>query len=133
MHSTRKPTSNASLSQRGGGPASRRRPEPAALSRLWYRSRRWPLVTGLAAREGSARLLTCTPRQPTARPEAGPRGPGRRRRATDADINQHLAEALGASQPPPLGGHLAETKEYLLGTSHRIGSAAAMVKTARVI
>jgi hypothetical protein len=49
------------------------------------------------------------------------------------DINQHLAEALGAGQPPPLGGHLAETKEHLRGTSHRIGSAAAMVKAARVI
>jgi Domain of unknown function (DUF4118) len=35
-------------------PASRWRPEPAALSRLWCRSRRWPLVTGLAAREAIA-------------------------------------------------------------------------------
>ncbi len=61
------------------------------------------------------------------------RGPGRRRRAIDADINRHPAEAPGASQPPPLGGHLAEIKEYLHGTNHRIGSAAAMVKTARVI
>jgi len=39
----------------------------------------------------------------------------------------------GASQPPPLDGHLAEVKEYLRGTNHRIGPAAAMVKTARVI
>jgi hypothetical protein len=39
----------------------------------------------------------------------------------------------GASQPPPHGGHLAEVREYLHGTNHRIGSAAAMVKTARVI
>jgi hypothetical protein len=63
----------------------------------------------------------------------GPRGPGRRRRAIDADINRHPAEAPGAGQPPPLGGHLAKIKESLHGTNHRIGSAAAMVKTARVI
>ena len=50
--------------------------------------------------------------------------------AIDADINQHLAEALGAaSQPPPLGAHLAQIKEYLRGTNPRIASAAAMVKT----
>ena len=49
--------------------------------------------------------------------------------AIDADINQHLAEALGASQPPPLGGHLPQIKEYLRGTNPRISSAAAMVKT----
>ena len=49
--------------------------------------------------------------------------------AIDADINQHLAEALGASQPPPLGAHLPEIKEYLRGTNPRISSAAAMVKT----
>ena len=50
--------------------------------------------------------------------------------AIDADINQHLAEALGAaSQPPPLGAHLTPIKEYLRGTNPRIASAAAMVKT----
>ena len=49
--------------------------------------------------------------------------------AVDADINQHLAEALGASEPPALGAHLAETKEYLRGDNPRISSAAAMVKT----
>jgi CO dehydrogenase maturation factor len=49
--------------------------------------------------------------------------------AIDADINQHLAEALGASEPPPLGAHLTEIKEYLRGTNSRISSAAAMVKT----
>ena len=50
--------------------------------------------------------------------------------AVDADINQHLAEALGAAvQPPPLGAHLAQIKEYLRGTNPRIASAAAMVKT----
>jgi len=49
--------------------------------------------------------------------------------AVDADINQHLAEALGASEPPALGAHLTEIKEYLRGDNPRIGSAAAMVKT----
>jgi CO dehydrogenase maturation factor len=49
--------------------------------------------------------------------------------AIDADINQHLADALGAEQPPPLGAHLDAIKEYLRGTNPRISSAAAMVKT----
>jgi len=49
--------------------------------------------------------------------------------AIDADINQHMAEALGASEPPPLGAHLTEIKEYLRGGNPRIGSAASMVKT----
>ena len=50
--------------------------------------------------------------------------------AIDADINQHLAEALGAAgDPPPMGAHLAQIKEYLRGTNPRITSAAAMVKT----
>jgi CO dehydrogenase maturation factor len=49
--------------------------------------------------------------------------------AIDADINQHLASALGASEPPPLGGHLTQIKDYLRGTNPRIPSAAAMVKT----
>jgi CO dehydrogenase maturation factor len=50
--------------------------------------------------------------------------------AIDADINQHLAEALGAAaEPPPMGAHLAEIKEYLRGSNPRITSAAAMVKT----
>ena len=50
--------------------------------------------------------------------------------AIDADINQHLAEALGAAgDPPPMGAHLAEIKEYLRGTNPRITSAAVMVKT----
>ena len=49
--------------------------------------------------------------------------------AIDADINQHLAEALGASQPPAMGAHLTEIKKYLRGTNPRISSAAAMVKT----
>jgi CO dehydrogenase maturation factor len=50
--------------------------------------------------------------------------------AIDADINQHLAEALGAGgQPPAMGAHLAGIREYLRGSNPRIGSAAAMVKT----
>ena len=36
--------------------------------------------------------------------------------AIDADINQHLAEALGAAAgPPAMGAHLAQIKEYLRG------------------
>lgn len=54
--------------------------------------------------------------------------------AVDADINQHLAAALGASEDeavmlPALGDHLPVIKEYLRGTNPRISSAAAMVKT----
>lgn len=50
--------------------------------------------------------------------------------AIDADINQHLGEALGADcAPPAMGAHLAEIKEYLRGSNPRISSAAAMVKT----
>jgi CO dehydrogenase maturation factor len=49
--------------------------------------------------------------------------------AIDADINQHLAEALGAGDPAPMGAHLAEIKEYLRGSNPRIASAEAMVKT----
>jgi CO dehydrogenase maturation factor len=54
--------------------------------------------------------------------------------AVDADINQHLATALGASEDeavmlPALGDHLPAIKEYLRGSNPRISSAAAMVKT----
>ena len=50
--------------------------------------------------------------------------------AIDADINQHLAEALGADrEPPAMGAHLTQIKEYLRGHNPRIGSVAAMVKT----
>jgi CO dehydrogenase maturation factor len=54
--------------------------------------------------------------------------------AVDADINQHLAVALGASEDeavllPSLGDHLGDIKEYLRGDNPRIGSAAEMVKT----
>ncbi|HEY8471813.1 MAG TPA: ATP-binding protein [Natronosporangium sp.] len=52
----------------------------------------------------------------------------------DADINQHLAAALGASEDeavllPALGDHLTEIKEHLRGSNPRISSAAAMLKT----
>jgi CO dehydrogenase maturation factor len=44
--------------------------------------------------------------------------------AIDADINQHLAEALGAAgAPPAMGGRLAEIKDYLRGDNPRITSA----------
>lgn len=54
--------------------------------------------------------------------------------ALDADINQHLPGALGASEQdvatmPTLGEHLPLIKEYLRGVNPRITSTAAMVKT----
>ncbi|WP_283133246.1 AAA family ATPase [Rhizohabitans arisaemae] len=51
--------------------------------------------------------------------------------AVDADINQHLGMTLGleGETPPPMGGHLADVKEYFRGDNPRISSAAAMVKT----
>jgi len=54
--------------------------------------------------------------------------------AIDADINQHLATALGATAAqvaalPTLGAHLPAIKEYLRGSNPRISSAAAMIKT----
>jgi CO dehydrogenase maturation factor len=54
--------------------------------------------------------------------------------AIDADINQHLAAALGASEDeavlvPALGDHLSEIKEYLRGDNRRIRCAEAMIKT----
>lgn len=54
--------------------------------------------------------------------------------AIDADINQHLGVALGldeqtAAAVPPLGGRLAEIKEYLRGDNPRIGSGSQMTKT----
>lgn len=59
---------------------------------------------------------------------------GARVLALDADINQNLAEALGAAADQavlwsPLGEHLAELKDYLRGDNPRIGSATSMVKT----
>jgi CO dehydrogenase maturation factor len=54
--------------------------------------------------------------------------------AVDADINQHLAAALGAPEDeavllPALGDHLGEIKDYLRGANPRIASAGSMVKT----
>jgi CO dehydrogenase maturation factor len=49
--------------------------------------------------------------------------------AIDADINQHMADALGAGEPQPMGMHLPEIKDYLRGSNPRISSAEAMVKT----
>jgi CO dehydrogenase maturation factor len=54
--------------------------------------------------------------------------------AIDADINQNLAEALGATREratawPTLGDHLDDLKDYLRGTNPRIASTAEMVKT----
>lgn len=54
--------------------------------------------------------------------------------AIDADINQHLATALGAEEAeaaklPTLGGHLDEIKAYLRGSNPRISSVEAMIKT----
>ena len=54
--------------------------------------------------------------------------------AVDADINQHLGVALGLDEDavgaiPPLGGRLAEIKEYLRGDNPRIATADQMTKT----
>jgi CO dehydrogenase maturation factor len=54
--------------------------------------------------------------------------------ALDADINQHLATALGAEETeaatlPTLGEHLPLIKDYLRGDNPRIASADAMIKT----
>jgi CO dehydrogenase maturation factor len=51
--------------------------------------------------------------------------------AIDADINQHLGQALGHDGPPPLalGSDLPWLKEHLRGTNPRIASADAMIKT----
>lgn len=54
--------------------------------------------------------------------------------AIDADINQHLAVALGATEEqalawPTLGEHMPLIKDYLRGDNPRIPSADAMIKT----
>ncbi|GAA2156956.1 MULTISPECIES: ATP-binding protein [Glycomyces] len=54
--------------------------------------------------------------------------------AIDADINQHLAAALGldaeaAAMGPVLGEHLADIKDHLRGTNPLIPSADLMLKT----
>lgn len=58
---------------------------------------------------------------------------GRRVLAIDADINQHLGQALGLEQghpaPPPLGGELTWIKDHLRGDNPLIGSADVMIKT----
>lgn len=57
---------------------------------------------------------------------------GKRVLAVDADINQHLALALGAPEgfaPTPLAADMRLIKEYLRGSNPLIGSADEMVKT----
>jgi CO dehydrogenase maturation factor len=56
---------------------------------------------------------------------------GRRVLAVDADINQHLAAALGhdGRAPRPLGADLTWLKDHLRATNPRIASAATMIKT----
>ena len=57
---------------------------------------------------------------------------GTRTLAVDADINQHLAVALGSPDgfaATPLAADMRLIKEYLRGTNPRIGSADEMVKT----
>jgi CO dehydrogenase maturation factor len=54
--------------------------------------------------------------------------------AIDADINQHLAVALGATEEealawPTLGDNMALIKDYLRGANPRIPDAASMIKT----
>lgn len=51
--------------------------------------------------------------------------------AIDADINQHLGQALGHDDPPPraLGADLAWLKDHLRGTNPRISGAETMIKT----
>ncbi|HEY3144012.1 MAG TPA: hypothetical protein VGJ86_22950 [Acidimicrobiales bacterium] len=54
--------------------------------------------------------------------------------AIDADINQHLACALGASEVeaaalPALGDHLPLIKDHLRGANPRINSVGSMIKT----
>ena len=54
--------------------------------------------------------------------------------AVDADINQHLGQALGLPDAqvagiPPLGGDLAWIKEHVRGSNPRIRSADEMIKT----
>ena len=59
---------------------------------------------------------------------------GRHVLAIDADINQHLAAAIGmtpeeAASLPPIGLEIDRIKEHLRGDNPRIRSAAAMIKT----
>jgi len=59
---------------------------------------------------------------------------GRHVIAIDADINQHLATAIGmtpeeAASLPPMGLQIDRIKEHLRGNNPRIASASAMIKT----
>jgi CO dehydrogenase maturation factor len=59
---------------------------------------------------------------------------GRHVLAIDADINQHLAVAIGmtpeeAASLPPMGLEISRIKEHLRGVNPRIASASAMIKT----
>jgi len=59
---------------------------------------------------------------------------GRQVLAIDADINQHLAAAIGmtpevAVSLPPMGLEINRIKEHLRGDNSRIASASAMIKT----
>jgi len=58
-------------------------------------------------------------------------GQGRPVLAIDADINQHLGQALGDDGPPPLalGADLPWLKDHLRGTNPRITGADAVIKT----
>lgn len=52
--------------------------------------------------------------------------------AIDADINQHLASALGLQEEgavPPMGLEMNRIKEYLRGSNPRISSNSTMIKT----
>ena len=51
--------------------------------------------------------------------------------AVDADVNQHLAQALGHEGPPPpsLGADALWLKAHLRGANPRITSMASMIKT----
>ncbi len=52
--------------------------------------------------------------------------------AIDADINQHLGEALGLDEDVnavPIGEHVREIKSYLRGDNRRVASTDVMVKT----
>ena len=59
---------------------------------------------------------------------------GRRVLAIDADINQHLAVAIGmtaeeSASLPPMGLEINRIKEHLRGDNPRIGDASSMIKT----
>ena len=56
---------------------------------------------------------------------------GHRVVAIDADINQHLAQALGHDEPPPraLGADLGWLKEHVRGDNPRIATVASVIKT----